>query len=143
MPARHNEKILHATTIAFAGRGALIMGASGAGKSGLALQLLALGAGLVADDRTRVYRAGDAIMADVPTAIAGQIEARGVGILATSAVAPVPIALVVDMDKVETKRLPPERKMQVLDMEMPVIRKVEKPYFPAAILLYLENGRIA
>ena len=121
----------------------MIIGASGAGKSGLALQLLALGAGLVADDRTRLWRAGDRVMADVPEAIKGQIEARGVGILATPAKGPVPLALVIDMDKVETKRLPPERSLRILDRELPLIRKVQTPCFPAAILLYLNGGRIA
>ena len=42
--------ILHASTVAIAGRGLLILGASGAGKSALALSLIALGAMLVADE---------------------------------------------------------------------------------------------
>ncbi len=138
-----NETLMHATTICHGGRGGLIIGASGTGKSGLALQLLALGAGLVADDRTRLWRVGDTIMADVPEAIKGRIEARGVGILATPAMGPVPLALVIDMDKVETKRLPPERTLRILDHALPMIRKVESPCFPAAILLYLDGGRIA
>ena len=36
----------------------MITGASGAGKSALALQLIALGAELVADDRTELWREG-------------------------------------------------------------------------------------
>ena len=58
-----------------------MIGPSGAGKSALALQLLALGAELVADDRTDIIRQGDHLIADVPQAIAGMIEARGMGIL--------------------------------------------------------------
>lgn len=134
---------MHATTICHAGRGGLIIGASGTGKSGLALQLLALGARLVADDRTRLWRADEALMADVPEAIKGRIEARGVGILTAPATGPVPVALVIDMDRVETKRLPPNRTLRILDHELPLIRKVESPCFPAAILLYLNGGRIA
>ena len=52
--------ILHATCVAVDGRGLLILGPSGSGKSALALQLIALGAQLVADDRTRVSRRGAA-----------------------------------------------------------------------------------
>ena len=55
----HGETIVHASCVARDGRAVLIRGASGSGKSGLALQLMALGAGLVADDRTRLWREGD------------------------------------------------------------------------------------
>ena len=72
---------MHATCVAVGPHAALIRGASGRGKSGLALQLLAMGAVLVSDDRTRLWRAGDALMADAPDTIRGRIEARGVGIL--------------------------------------------------------------
>ena len=41
---------MHATTVALRGRGLLILGPSGSGKSTLALQLMAVGARLVADD---------------------------------------------------------------------------------------------
>ncbi|MEM9638850.1 MAG: hypothetical protein AAGA94_14475, partial [Pseudomonadota bacterium] len=46
--------ILHASCVACQGRAVLILGRSGQGKSGLALQLMAYGADLVADDRTQV-----------------------------------------------------------------------------------------
>ena len=45
--------LVHATTIDIAGLGVLVMGASGSGKSDLALRLIAAGALLVADDQTR------------------------------------------------------------------------------------------
>ncbi len=140
----HKGEVFHATTIACAGRGALITGASGSGKSALALQLIALGAGLVADDGTDLWRGpDDELMADVPEAIRGMIEARGVGLLRAAAVGPVPVALVVDMDRAETRRLPPRRMRRILHRDLPLIRKVESPCFPAAILLYLKGGRVA
>jgi HPr kinase/phosphorylase len=120
----------------------LIRGAAGRGKSALALQLIGLGAGLVADDRTRLWRAGPRLMADVPAPIRGRIEARGVGILAAPAVGPAEVALVVDMDTEETERLPPRRSTRLLDVERPLLRKSPSPHFPAAILLYLEHGRM-
>ena len=76
MPSGAATATLHATAVAVDGRAALILGASGAGKSSLALQLMALGAVLVADDRTVVQRDGSHIVADVPDTLRGLIEAR-------------------------------------------------------------------
>lgn len=134
---------LHATTVAHAGRAALIRGASGSGKSGLALQLLALGARLVADDRTLLHRAGDQVIADTPTPLLGRIEARGVGILATPPAGPTPVAVIIDMDVPETDRLPPPREAELRGVILPLLRKVDMPHFPAAIMAYLEHGRLA
>lgn len=84
---------LHATTVAIEGRGLVILGPSGAGKSTLALELMATGAVLVADDRTDLARQGDALIASVPQALAGRIEARGIGILGAREYGPVPVAM--------------------------------------------------
>jgi HPr kinase/phosphorylase len=61
--------------------GVLILGASGAGKSDLALRLIAMGAMLVADDRCDLFVSSDALYAAVPPTLAGMIEIRGVGIV--------------------------------------------------------------
>ena len=132
----------HATTVAHAGRAALIRGASGSGKSGLALQLIALGARLVADDRTVLRRRGDRVIADAPDTIRGRIEARGVGILAAPPAGPTPVALIVDMDADETDRLPPLREAELLGVMLPLQRKIDLPHFPAAIMAYLGHGRL-
>ncbi len=132
-----DPQTVHATTVAMKGRAVLIRGASGSGKSGLALQLLALGAGLVADDRTRLWREGDALWADAPDTIRGRIEARGVGILRVPATGPCRLALVVDMDRLETARLPERRTTPLMQVPLPVINKCESPHFPAAVALYL------
>ena len=65
-------QLLHASTVAFRGRGVVILGASGSGKSALALELMALGAGLVADDRTLVEVQDGALVASCPPAISGR-----------------------------------------------------------------------
>ncbi len=135
------EHLLHASCVAVAGRAVLIRGASGSGKSGLALQLMAMGAQLVADDRTRVWRVGGALMADAPHRLRGRIEAREVGILVAPAAGPVPLALVADLDHDETDRLPPERQEKLLGIRLPVVRKSTLPHFPAAIATYLRGGR--
>ena len=139
--------ILHASCVAIDGRAALILGASGQGKSGLALQLMSLGAELVADDRTCLEvmdgPAGPQLMADAPDTLRGLIEARGLGILHGTAVGPVPVALLVDLDEAENSRLPPERRRDLLGLSLPVVHMVDSPAFPAAILQYLRQGRSA
>lgn len=141
--AQPRGHVVHAGCVALGGRGALITGASGSGKSGLALQLLALGAELVADDRTLLTRDGDALIATCPEPIRGQIEARGIGILHLPARDHCPVCVVVDMDRVASERMPDPERTELLDLSLPVIKKSGHAHFPAAILLYLRHGRMA
>lgn len=131
--------ILHATTVAIEGRGLLIIGPSGTGKSSLALQLLALGGRLVADDRTQVSRQGGDVIADVPDAIAGQIEARHVGILNVAPAGPTPLAAVADLGQLETTRLPDLHKHVVAGISFPCLHKADTAHFPSAVLLYMKS----
>lgn len=133
--------ILHATCVAVDGRGLLILGPSGSGKSALALRLLALGARLVADDRTEVTLAGGAVHARCPAPIRGLIEARGVGLLRAEALEEVALALVADLGEVETERLPPERRITILGMPLALVHPPPDRHFAEALLLYLRFGR--
>ena len=76
---------IHATSVALRANGqwraVLLRGPSGAGKSDLALRLIQAGGRLVADDQTHLARRGRSLIATPPPALAGMIEARGVGIL--------------------------------------------------------------
>jgi serine kinase of HPr protein (carbohydrate metabolism regulator) len=63
-------------------RGALIEGASGGGKSDLALRAFDHGLRLVADDRTEVFVSGGRLFGAAPRALAGLIEVRGIGVVA-------------------------------------------------------------
>ncbi len=137
------ETVIHATCVAHGERAVLIRGASGRGKSGLALELLAMGAGLVSDDRTRLWRCADHVMADAPEAIRGRIEARGIGILTLPCVGPQPLGLIVDMDRDVAERLPPRHHEEVIGVELPCIGRVAQRHFPAAILLYLMHGELS
>ena len=65
------QSILHASCVAIQGRAVLIIGASGRGKSGLALQLMAFGAKLVSDDRTEVVLEQGKLIARAPATIGG------------------------------------------------------------------------
>lgn len=133
--------MLHASAVALGRRGLLILGRSGSGKSSLALELMALGACLVADDRTVVRAVGGHVVASCPPSIRGRIEARGVGILAAEAASEVPLVLAVDMDRAETERLPPNRSLEILGVRLPLLHKSDSRHFPAALLQYLRAGR--
>lgn len=139
-PPPEGAQALHASCVAVDGRGVLLLGPSGAGKSGLALQLMALGAELVADDRTLVARLGGALFASAPPAGFGLIEARGVGILRVPARPVARLALAVDLGRPETARLPPPRRLPLLGLELPLLQKVESAHFAAAVLHYLRGS---
>jgi len=138
------EQTIHATTVAFGNRALAILGPSGAGKSGLALQLMALGAELVADDRTVLARCGSGLCAAAPAALAGRIEARGLGILAAPAhEGPVPLGAAVDLAQSESERLPPFRSVTFLGVSVDLVLARPGPYFPAALRHYMLHGRVA
>ncbi|SHJ81590.1 Hpr(Ser) kinase/phosphatase [Shimia gijangensis] len=135
-------KTVHASCVAHKGAAVLILGQSGAGKSSLAMQLLALGAELLADDRTILTGVNGKVMASVPDAIAGLIEARGVGILHAEFAGPTPVALIIDLDHEETERLPKPRSIDLMGQATPVLYAVQAAHFPAAILQYLSQGKL-
>jgi len=77
--------------------GVLLLGASGAGKSSVALKLLAMGAMLVADDRADIFAQDEVLWARAPAQLAGLIEARGLGIVTLPHAPAVRIALAVQL----------------------------------------------
>jgi serine kinase of HPr protein (carbohydrate metabolism regulator) len=93
------SRVLHAGLVALYDRGAwkgvLIQGPSGVGKSDLALRALGAGFVLVADDRTLLWTAQGRLFGACPPAIAGLIEARGLGIVPAAARSFAQIRLVV------------------------------------------------
>lgn len=138
---RSDPLIIHATCVAVQGRALLIQGASGSGKSGLALQLLAMGAGLVADDRVALRDTGSAILAEAPATIRGLIEARGLGLLRAEPQSPCAVAYLLDLDRVETARLPPPRSTRLMGQSVPLLFRVDALHFPAALFRLLADGR--
>lgn len=99
------SELVHASCVTLGGRAVLIGGASGRGKSDLALRLIDRGAALVSDDYTLVRRDGGRALASPPPTIAGKIELRGVGLLELAFATDVPVCLFVDLDAVPD-RLP-------------------------------------
>jgi serine kinase of HPr protein (carbohydrate metabolism regulator) len=120
---------VHATTVAIAGRAVVIEGASGAGKSDLALRLIDRGALLVADDRTLVSIEHDRLVARCPDRIAGLLEVRGLGLLRLPHLSAAPIALaVLCADRLERM---PEPAYRLFD-GLPVPRVAVDPRAPSA-----------
>jgi len=75
--------LIHATGIVLDGKGVLLKGPSGSGKSDLALRLMAVGAELIGDDYITLSRtAGGRLVMIAPETIAGRIEVRNIGIMA-------------------------------------------------------------
>ena len=113
--------LYHATCVALHGRGIAIRGASGAGKSALALRLIHEGgAVLVADDQTRVEASAGEAVASPPEILRGRIEAHGVGILSLPFAETARLAVVVDVaarDAIE--RLPEPDTVRLEGVELP------------------------
>lgn len=99
--------LVHATTVAFAGRGVMLRGPSGSGKSELALRLMEqtgtglgranLRAVLIADDQTEVSIRKSKLWVGCPKTISGQMEMRGLGVFNVTPGKACPLALVVDL----------------------------------------------
>ncbi len=135
---------VHATAVAVDGHGLLIKGAAGAGKSSLALAMIGLGASLVSDDQTVLERVDDAVFLDCPVpALRGVIEVRGMGLLRAAVAQHCALALVVDLDRTETQRLPPTRTIELLGCLFPLVCNANHAHFPVALMLQLRHGRHA
>lgn len=134
--------VVHASCISVEGNGLLVFGRAGSGKSTLALQMIELGANLVSDDRTKLSLDKDQICAEPPSAIVGLLEVRGVGILKLPNISSTKIKVCVDLDLIESERLPTARFMSLLNTEVPCLRKVESPVFPIALMHYLRGRKV-
>lgn len=135
-----DREILHSTSVALHGRGLLIIGASGSGKSSLALQLMALGCTLISDDQTALMRREDTLWASAPDALKGLIEARGIGLLRAENTEAA-IDLVVDLDQTERDRLPHRHVVTLLGLQRPCLHNVSSAAWPAALMQCLKRGR--
>ena len=110
-----------ASCVAIGGRGVLIEGAPGSGKSSLVLALIDRGALLVGDDGVMLERRGERLWALPPPNIAGLLEIRNVGLARMPAV-PAPIALVIRLDPAAERHLEAAETADLVDATLPLVR---------------------
>jgi HPr kinase/phosphorylase len=137
-----NKKNVHGTAVSIDGKGLLILGQSGSGKSQLALALITHGAKLISDDQVILINTESKIILSAPKSISGKIEARFVGILKMPVLI-APLYLVIDLDQKELDRLPKKKFMTYFDKKIPAlnangIKKLEYSLIP----LLKNNGII-
>lgn len=106
---------LHGSCAARDGKGVLLTGPPGSGKSDLLLRLLSRGFSLVADDRVDI----SGLRARSPAPLAGLLEVRGLGILRLPYLAQAELVLAVELTT-NAPRLPEPARHPVLDL--PLIR---------------------
>ena len=130
---------LHGSAAAVDGKGVLVFGPSGSGKSRTILALLAFGAVLVSDDTVHVT---DGPCLAAPPGALPAIEARGVGLLrAELSPGPVQFALAVSLVEAEPQRLPPSRHLDCGAARVPLILAAGHPNLAPVLLQYLRKGR--
>ncbi len=124
----------HGVLINVYGKGVLIMGESGMGKSELALELIRKGHILIADDRVDISRIHNELIGRAPELLEGMLEIRGIGIIdvarmfgGSSLLREGRIDYVISLDKFETckeyLRVGNEEQQykEILGIDVPVI----------------------
>ncbi len=115
-------RLHQATGVAIGGRGVLIEGAPGAGKTSLALALIDRGAVLIGDDGVAIAVSGGRLLASPPPATTGLIEVRNVGIITRHYARRVPIALVVRLDRDAPRHVEAADTCTIAGCALPLIR---------------------
>lgn len=116
---------VHASCVAVDGRGVLLLGPPGSGKSDLALRLIDGGAVLVADDRVGIRAVDGRLEASPPETLAGRMEIRGLGIMDVDWQPRVALALAVELLTDERpERLPEREEWRFAGIAIPLIRIV-------------------
>lgn len=114
------------------GKGVLLQGPPGSGKSDLALRLIdqpGLGinghlkpAQLVADDQVWVTLRGGRLIATAPEPLAAQFEIRGLGILAVPVAAEAELVLAVRLGSASAiERMPGDAHLDILGLSLPLV----------------------
>lgn len=133
--------VIHASTVAFVqsdiAHAVVISGASGSGKTSLALELMAMGARLVSDDQTVLHLEQDLLIATAPETIRDLIEWRGIGLLPVTALPRAQVVVWMDMDRKTTARLPEPAWQDVLGVKVPCLRRPSRGPVAAGLRQYM------
>ena len=113
--------IMHATCVDVNGSGVLIVGRSGSGKSSLAINLLALGSTLVADDQCKLVRKNNRFRISKPASLPKSIEIRGVGLVSVPMINETSLDWIVNMDELEKERMPTPRFTEIGGFRVPTV----------------------
>ncbi len=114
---------VHASCVCIKNKGILILGDSGAGKSDMALRLIAdYKAKLVADDRVDLDNKRGKIIASSPKILFGLLEVRGIGIVKVKAKRKNKIDIVVKLSQAKTERMPEPSHYEIFEQKIPLIK---------------------
>ena len=122
MARQDSTETVHATSVAIEGRAVLLCGASGMGKSDLALRLIDRGAILISDDYTIVQCSEGRLDASAPATIAGKMEVRGLGVIDVPSVDHARLALIIDLSQ-DIDRMPADPEERIIaGATLPVVK---------------------
>lgn len=116
--------LVHSTCVEIDGKGVLLRGSSGSGKSDLAFRLIRspAQARLVSDDQVVLESEAERLFASAPPVLAGLLELRGLGLVVMPTVARVQVALAIDLvPRDDVPRLPEARTAMLCDVELPLL----------------------
>jgi len=140
---------VHASAVLAGARAVLIRGAAGAGKSRLALALIAAAqtgvlrfARLVGDDRVHLEPRHGRLLVRPAPALAGMIEVRGIGIRRLGHEAVAVVGLVVDLAAGDAERLPGDGNTVIDGIALPrlAIAPGMEPLHPVIAALAIAKG---
>lgn len=129
--------LVHGTTVEVKGKGVLIRGKPGMGKSALALQLIDRGALLVADDQTLLGCENGVLVARSPATIRGMMEVREIGICSFPYQEHSTLSLCVEIcEKEISERLPEPAYIEYHNVKIPLLLlRREDPLNPIKVEL--------
>jgi HPr kinase/phosphorylase len=138
---------VHASAVLAGAHAVLIRGPAGAGKSQLALALIAAGqtgllrfARLVGDDRVHLEPHHGRLLVRPAAALAGLIEVRGLGIRRLEHEPVARVGLVVDLAAEDAERLPAGSEIHLCGVQLPRLAVAAGAAPLAAVLAMLNSA---